>query len=189
MIYSGFWKRFVASMIDMFILILPSFLLSRFTFGVGGVLIGLLYKPVFEASSLSATPGKAIMGMVVLTSEGERLNFKQSYIRYFASILSGILLGFGYIMAIFTEKKQTLHDLIAGTIVISRDAPDVNYFHLWLKEVEILFKRLSSSLSASEDSSNFRTAPTREIEDLYKLYQSGALTEEEYRAQKAKLLK
>jgi uncharacterized RDD family membrane protein YckC len=40
-------------------------------------------------------------------------------IRYFSKYISAIILFIGYIMAAFTEKKQALHDIIAGTLVLN----------------------------------------------------------------------
>ena len=38
--------------------------------------------------------------------------------RYWAKLLSSLTLGIGFVMAIFTERRQTLHDRIAGTLVL-----------------------------------------------------------------------
>ncbi|HET6371045.1 MAG TPA: RDD family protein, partial [Nitrospiria bacterium] len=40
--------------------------------------------------------------------------------RYFAEILSGIILCIGYIMAAFDDEKRALHDRICGTRVIKK---------------------------------------------------------------------
>ncbi|MEH2462295.1 RDD family protein [Nostoc sp.] len=37
-----------------------------------------------------------------------------------SKIISGLILLIGYIMAAFTEKKQALHDIIAGTLVVNK---------------------------------------------------------------------
>jgi uncharacterized RDD family membrane protein YckC len=38
--------------------------------------------------------------------------------RYFAKIISAIILGVGFLMIAFTDKKRGLHDMIASTLVI-----------------------------------------------------------------------
>jgi uncharacterized RDD family membrane protein YckC len=38
--------------------------------------------------------------------------------RYFAKIISAIILGIGFLMIAFTDKKRGLHDMIASTLVI-----------------------------------------------------------------------
>ena len=40
--------------------------------------------------------------------------------RNLAKILSGLILCIGFLMVAFTGKKQGLHDMIAGTLVVSR---------------------------------------------------------------------
>jgi uncharacterized RDD family membrane protein YckC len=53
----------------------------------------------------------------VVGIDGEPVSFGRASGRFFAKILSSILL-IGYIMAAFTKKKQALHDIIAGCLVI-----------------------------------------------------------------------
>lgn len=92
---------------------------------VGGYLIIILigifgsvaYFAGFHSSKLQATPGKRLLGLKVVDLDGNRISFWRALGRYFAMILSGIMY-IGYIMAAFTEKKQALHDMIAGTYVI-----------------------------------------------------------------------
>jgi uncharacterized RDD family membrane protein YckC len=52
--------------------------------------------------------------------EGRRIGFGRATGRYFAKILSSLTLFIGYLMAGFTEKKQALHDMIAGTLVLRK---------------------------------------------------------------------
>jgi uncharacterized RDD family membrane protein YckC len=201
MVYSGFWRRFVASFLDGLIMLIPAWIIGLLVPYVGGIVLGLLYKPVFEASALKGTPGKAMMGMIVLSESGERLTLKQAYIRYFCSILSGLVLFIGYFMNLFTAKRQTLHDMIAECVVVNQEPPDLNYFQVWKQEVTVLFNRLSGDASAvSNDGSSVVTtaAPSiaaqsadvsKAIEDLHKLFQSGALSQAEYDEKKQELLK
>ena len=58
------------------------------------------------------------MGLRVVTSDGQRLSFLNATGRYFAKILSAIILCIGFIMIAFTDRKRGLHDMIAGTLVI-----------------------------------------------------------------------
>lgn len=197
MVYSGFWRRFVATFVDALIMLIPAWILGTLIPFAGGLVLGLLYKPVFEASPLKGTPGKAMMGMIVVSETGERLTLKQSYIRYFCSILSGFVLGIGYLMNLFTAKRQTLHDMIAESVVINQEPPDLNYFQVWLSELKIIFNRLSGDTtevanvasSVTNSISNQAADISKAIDDLHKLYQSGALSEAEYTAKKEELLK
>jgi uncharacterized RDD family membrane protein YckC len=86
-------------------------------------LIGLywLYFAGMESSERQATFGKAAMSLRVTDLEGRRLTFGHATGRFFAKIITGMIpLGIGYFMAGFTEKKQALHDMIAGTLVLQK---------------------------------------------------------------------
>jgi uncharacterized RDD family membrane protein YckC len=89
----------------------------------GGVTIVLLvfgswlYEAFMESSSYQATLGKMILGMKVTDLSGNRISFGRATGRHFAKWISGMILCIGYIMVGFTERKQGLHDLLAGTLV------------------------------------------------------------------------
>lgn len=145
--YSGFWRRFFAYVIDGFILSVPALIFDGvlqsiwMDYGMHTIL-SFLYYPFFESSVMSATPGKALLGMVVLTESGERISFKVAVIRFFGRYLSWLLLGLGYLMQLFTTKRQTLHDMLSETIVINRPSEDFNYFIVWRDQ----FKEITNKL-------------------------------------------
>jgi len=76
-----------------------------------------LYEALMESSSYQATLGKMIFGMKVTDLYGNRISFARATGRHFAKILSGMILCIGFIMVGLTERKQGLHDLLAGTLV------------------------------------------------------------------------
>lgn len=133
--FAGFWIRFAALLIDSIILVIVSILIG-FVLGlflgilgaqpeqaavagnIVGVLIAWLYFALQESSPKQATIGKQAMGISVSDLNGNRITFARATGRYFAKILSGLTLLIGYIMAAFTEKRQALHDMIAGTVVV-----------------------------------------------------------------------
>lgn len=82
--------------------------------------IAILYWSVMESSKYQATVGKMALGLKVSDVDGKNLDFVKSLIRNICKIISGMILGIGYIMAGFTEKKQGLHDIIAGTLVVKK---------------------------------------------------------------------
>ena len=85
------------------------------------LLVQWLYFAGLESSERQATFGKSVMSLRVTNYEGQRISFGHATGRFFAKIVSGLIpLAIGYIMAGFTEKKQALHDLIAGTLVLKR---------------------------------------------------------------------
>jgi len=87
-----------------------SVLLSGFTYW--------LYEAFLTSSSKQATIGKMACGLKVTDLQGRRISFARATGRHFAKILSSITLLIGYIMAGFTERKQALHDMVAGTYVL-----------------------------------------------------------------------
>jgi uncharacterized RDD family membrane protein YckC len=62
-----------------------------------------------------------VLGLKVVDIDGNRISFGRATGRYFGKWLSAITLCVGFIMAGFTVKKQALHDLVAGTLVVMRD--------------------------------------------------------------------
>ncbi len=146
-VYSGFWRRAAAIILDICILaggegllasiisglILLMSLIGRHhvdfhiigSFAVGFGLVfafGLnwIYFTWFESSKLQGTLGKKIMGLVVADADDQGITFGQANARYWSKILSALFLLAGFWMMFFMKKKQTLHDLIAGTIVIKQ---------------------------------------------------------------------
>lgn len=124
--YASFGKRFLAALLDGVILAIINGLISAVLgknsglASLVGILIAWLYYAVQESSEKQATLGKQALGIVVTDLEGKRIDFVKATIRYFSKILSTLILMIGYIMAAFTERKQALHDMIAGTLVVNR---------------------------------------------------------------------
>lgn len=90
----------------------------NFFFDTLGIIVTWLYFSIMESSSKQATLGKMALKLKVTDLEGNRITFGRATGRYFAKILSCMILFIGYFMVLFTEKKQALHDIIAGTLVI-----------------------------------------------------------------------
>ena len=100
--------------------IAPMFALFFIWLGVF-MLLQWLYFAGMESSPRQATFGKSIMSLRVTNTDGQRISFGHATGRFFAKIVSGMVpLAIGYIMAAFTARKQALHDLIAGTLVLRK---------------------------------------------------------------------
>lgn len=143
--YGGFWIRVVAAIIDAIavgIVVLP---VSLAIFAVTGLatrsgdvtdlpfvgirmiaillraafsgVVSWIYEASLESSSHQATLGKMVVGVKVTDLAGNRISFARATGRHFAKWLSGAILMIGYIMVGFTERKQGLHDIVAGTLV------------------------------------------------------------------------
>lgn len=140
--YAGFWFRVIAAIVDVIIcqiaviiIVLPlGFALGLSMSGTStqteieavgsglgtilGILIQWLYFTAQESSAWQATLGKKMLGIKVTDMNGERIGFGKANARYWSKILSALILFIGYFMVAFTEKKQGLHDMIAGTLVM-----------------------------------------------------------------------
>jgi uncharacterized RDD family membrane protein YckC len=141
--YAGFWLRFFALIMDLVILVLLGFITGAIigivavlinggslsedalsSLGVFanivGIIIGWLYYALMESSRKQATLGKMALGIYVTDLNGNRISFGKATGRYFGKIISALILYIGFIMAGFTEKKQALHDIMAGCLVLKK---------------------------------------------------------------------
>ncbi|MGC1549487.1 MAG: RDD family protein [Rhodanobacter sp.] len=78
-----------------------------------------LYFALCESSAWQATVGKLALGIRVTDMQGKRISIPRALGRYPAKVLSFFILLFGVLMVAFTPRKQGLHDLIAGTLVLN----------------------------------------------------------------------
>jgi len=82
-----------------------------------------LYHALMESSEWQATVGKKVLSLVVTDMAGQRVSFARSTGRHFGKIITNMVPALiGYIMAGFTEKKQALHDMMAGCLVLRRNS-------------------------------------------------------------------
>lgn len=60
------------------------------------------------------------LGIKVTDMSGNRVSFGKATGRYFGKFISALILSIGFIMVAFTEKKQGLHDMMAGCLVVNK---------------------------------------------------------------------
>jgi uncharacterized RDD family membrane protein YckC len=77
-----------------------------------------LYEALMTSSSKQGTLGKMVFGLKVTDLQGQRISFGHASARHFAKYISVLTAMIGFIVAGFSAKKQALHDLIAGTVVV-----------------------------------------------------------------------
>jgi uncharacterized RDD family membrane protein YckC len=143
--YSGFWLRFFAAFIDGIIITIPMMIIGIILFfvvmgeammygyyddsemvGFQAVLylisfvIGIIYIAGMHSSKWQATIGKRMMGIKVTDLNGNRISFGRALGRFFGTYLSALIMYIGFLMAGFTQKKQALHDMVAGTLVVKK---------------------------------------------------------------------
>ena len=101
---------------------MPAPLISAIIFvSLASIVLVWLYNAAMESSKHQGTLGKMALGLIVTDSQGRPIGFGHATGRYFAKIITGLIpLGIGYAMAGFTEKKQALHDMIAGCLVLRK---------------------------------------------------------------------
>ncbi len=145
MVYSGFWRRVGAGLIDSIILQAIAWVILAF-FGIslidtvgesmmparnmeemrifytkwslGWFILLLPYYSFFQSSKHQATPGMMVLSIRIVGYDGKKISFWRAFGRFLASNLSWIFFGIGYLMIAFTPRKQGLHDYIAKTLVI-----------------------------------------------------------------------
>ena len=93
-----------------------------FLVATGSLVLTWLYHALMECSEWQATVGKKALGLVVTDMTGQRVSFGRATGRHFGKMLTNLVPALlGYIMAGFTEKKQALHDMLAGCLVLRRN--------------------------------------------------------------------
>lgn len=140
--YGGFWMRVVARMIDTIVLYVAEIPIQLLFIGrvlfpgsrppadsatalISATLTLTLIRWVVQGAYevlmlryLGATVGKMAVGLKVVRTDGSGLGWGVAVGRFFMYIVSGIILGIGYIMAGFDDEKRALHDRVCDTRVI-----------------------------------------------------------------------
>ena len=152
-VHAGLWRRFAASIIDSFVtgiatyaLLIPlflvfgislsslaeselagtgvsiSFMIIQYAISIG---VPALYFGWMQSSNSMASLGKMAVGIKVVRTNGERLSFWRSFLRYVAMILFTLVTcGLGMLisglMVAFTERKQGVHDMVCDTLVVDK---------------------------------------------------------------------
>ena len=129
-------RRVLGYCVDLFLLtiLIAAFWTSGLVFGImtlglGMPLLGLLpliplaYHTLFLASSLSATPGQALFGLTVRRNEDlGRPSLAQAVVSTLIFYLTLGTTGLLLLVALFTIRKRTLHDLLSGLVVVRERA-------------------------------------------------------------------
>ena len=93
---------------------LSSLMMVRCVFG----LLGAIYMVAMN-TAYGATLGKMALGLKIVKADGSRIGFGTALIRYILEIIfASFTLNITFLTVAFTQKKQGLHDMVAGTGVI-----------------------------------------------------------------------
>ncbi len=84
------------------------------------VIFSWLYSAVLQSSAWQATLGMRLAGLEVTDLQGRRLSFARATARYAAKRLVVLTLFLGFLVIVVTDRRQALHDVMAGTLVVRR---------------------------------------------------------------------
>ena len=137
--YAGFVSRLLAFGIDLAIIVVtlialgwlvgtvtsifPSFILNPSSIAQIA-LAGLVsffttaFYCLFFWMLTGQTPGKMLLGLRIVSSDGSRLTFWQAVRRFIGYFLSALALYVGYWWVLVDNRRQGWHDKLAGTIVV-----------------------------------------------------------------------
>jgi uncharacterized RDD family membrane protein YckC len=130
--YVGFWLRVVASLVDTVLVLVVTvplmglfgydYLSNSLTESPGSALISDVLPAIVVIAlwaSLQATPGKMMLSARIVDAKtGGKPGLGQCLLRYLGYFVSIPGLGIGFLMVAFDSRKQGLHDMIAGTVVV-----------------------------------------------------------------------
>ena len=139
--YAGLQLRIVAFILDVLVLIAFGMLFvavvlallvidadngnpSDRAFLISGVILALYFVafvPLYHIllwNSRGQTVGMMAVHIRVLSRNGGRVSLWRSAVRFFGRVFSVLPLFLGLLMALFDRKRRTLHDHLAGTVVV-----------------------------------------------------------------------
>jgi uncharacterized RDD family membrane protein YckC len=138
--YATAGKRFVALIIDQFIVMIPVLVVGMVGFGVlmaakqetmGMLVLGLTFIGVwfgyitYEALMLGSrgqTLGKRVMHVRVVRPDGSAISYGQAWGRsLLRAVMVHVLVFVNYIPGLVTQERTCVHDLVAGTRVVAVD--------------------------------------------------------------------
>jgi uncharacterized RDD family membrane protein YckC len=143
--YAGFWIRFLALLLDGVVLSLvvqpivflsgpgfevettenaageiQSFNFDGGEFAIASLISVALYVAYFTIAigRWGQTVGALAVSIKVVHPDGTLVSYGGAFLRYIGSWISALILWIGYLMMIWDRRKQTLHDKMAGSVVI-----------------------------------------------------------------------
>ena len=81
-------------------------------------LLPFVYFLLMESSARQASLGKQALGIKVTDAAGLRLGLGRAAFRQLMKATNLFSTGITYLIAAFTERRQALHDMFAGTLVL-----------------------------------------------------------------------
>ena len=133
-------KRFFAFAIDIifmtvwlviaylviFLLAIPTLFLSLLLMGSAWLIVYFLYIGLTLGGEQAATPGMRIMGLEMRMWHGEKPGFVIACFHallFWFTVFTALVIMLSWLYALFHPARRTLHDLVAGVVVINRLDP------------------------------------------------------------------
>lgn len=192
--YASLSRRFGALFIDTIILGVIATIGGHIIPILGAAVVWFFYAPILESSEIRATIGKQLMGIQVVDLMGRRLSFRAALLRNFMKLFSTAFLCLGFLIAFFSARKQSMHDLVADSVVIygRSDTPIVDAWMEHSKEI-LRMRDTDSSVARTSSQTSSQTTSRRdsvatELERLQALFEKGVLTAQEFESAKKKVI-
>lgn len=120
-VFGGFFVRFAAYVIDMFLLGIVGLILSGTLGGPGQAISGIILIAYFVGlwGARGQTLGMNLLGLwVVQSSNGGRIGLRSAALRFVGLLVAFGCLWIGVIWVAFDARKRGWQDMIAGTVVV-----------------------------------------------------------------------
>lgn len=128
--YAGFWVRYAAFLADLIILGVPIYVVCKFLLifplhipaifiqTISG--IGFLFAEIYFIARFGATPGKMFFGLKIVEPNGSIPEISKIIMREFTGkLISCLIFNIGFLWVVFDKEKQSVHDIVANTYIIS----------------------------------------------------------------------
>lgn len=137
---ASFWWRLLAYAIDYIVIIIVAVVMATAYYTIRaflghlyseeeqnegilnlfGIILMIFYHTIFEASKLRGSIGKIICKLCVVDVDGTQLSFLRAFGRNAGKILSGLIIGLGFLRILWDDSRQGWHDELARAYVIRR---------------------------------------------------------------------
>jgi uncharacterized RDD family membrane protein YckC len=130
--YAGLGRRILAALVDLTIVLILMSIMEMILFPSNiidsnyrwysillGILIWIFYNGIFGSSIFQATIGEMLLRIKLIDLFGKPLSFSKASLRSVTLIVSILPFGLGIWYMTTDPKKQSWHDLIAGSYVIN----------------------------------------------------------------------
>lgn len=61
--------------------------------------------------------------IMLISDNAQQISWKQATQRYFAAILSWLVLGMGFLLSLLDDRKRCWHDMLSGSYLVQLEKP------------------------------------------------------------------